>query len=254
MHAGVHPTAMTHIDYAGHRIEYGLRRSDRRRTIGIAVKPDGSVQAAAPRWASAEAVHAFVREKAGWILKHQLRLAASGASPVPQRQFAEGESLPLLGQDLALHYADPGVAVPPQAWREEGRLIIRGLPAEHTDEPARQAAVRQLLEAWYRGEAERYFAAVAATYSGQLGLDAPRISIGAAQRRWGSCNARGALRFNWRLLLAPEPLADYVAAHEVAHRIELNHSLGFWRLVAKLVPDFKTRERTLNSIAAALTL
>jgi predicted metal-dependent hydrolase len=246
---------MTHqLDYAGHWISYTIERR-RRRTIGLTVRPDASVVAVGPSWARTEEIHAYVRSKAPWILKHQLRLANSGGggSP-PARTFAAGEPLPYLGQLLPLRFSDTSAHVPPRATLEDGALLVYGIPAVHADEDLRQAAVRRLLENWYKQEALSYFNAACNRYAVGLGLPPAPVGISAAQRRWGSCNAQGKLRLNWRLMLAPPELADYVAAHEVAHRIELNHSLRFWRLVGKLMPDFKARERKLDEMGATLHL
>jgi predicted metal-dependent hydrolase len=243
------------VDYAGRRLEFDLRRSTRRRSVGLTIEPDGSLRVAAPLRMPLALIAAFVREKAAWVLKHQLRLASLAASRgVAERRFAEGEALPLLDEQLTLHYAAPHSGVPPQVWREGGRLCLRGIPAQHADEPARREAVRRALEGWYHAQAHEYFTGACARYARSLGLDPSRVSIGDAQRRWGSCSGRGSLRFTWRLLLAPQALADYVAAHEVAHRVELNHSLRFWRVVAKLMPDFKARERKLAEIGSTLVL
>jgi predicted metal-dependent hydrolase len=243
------------VEYAGRSIEFAIRRSARRRTIGLTVLPDSSLVAAAPPWASYAAIAGFVREKAAWALQHQLRLRSlHGAGSAAQREFAEGDSLPLLGLPLTLRYADPAQGIPPQVQRIGGELQLRGLPAAHPDEEQRRGAVRRALEEWYRREALVFFTARTAHYCAQLGLATPRVSIGAAERRWGSCSSRGSLRYNWRLLLGPEELADYVAAHEAAHLVELNHSLRFWRVVAQLLPDFRARERRLAEIGATLEL
>jgi predicted metal-dependent hydrolase len=253
--SGLQPASGGIVEYAGRRIGYTLRRSSRRRTVGLTIEPDGSLHVTAPLRLPLAPIEAFIREKAGWILKHQLRLASlAEARTIPERAFATGESLPLLDEQLTLQYLGPAHGVPPQAWRDGAVLYIRGIPADHPDEGARRAAVRRLLEGWYKLQAQGYFEAACARYAAQLGLAPSPVSIGAAQRRWGSCSSSGSLRFNWRLLLAPQALADYVAAHEVAHRIELNHSLRFWRVVAKLLPDFKARERRLAELSTRLQL
>lgn len=86
----------------------------------------------------------------------------------------------------------------------------------------------------------------AAYYAGLLGVDFARITIREQKTRWGSCSARGNLSFNWKLALMPPEILDYVVAHEVAHRVELNHSPRFWALVEQLVPDYRTRRRWLK--------
>jgi predicted metal-dependent hydrolase len=202
-------------------------------------------------------IHSYVREKAAWILKHRLRLQASAKyieEAQVRRCFAEGEMLLLLGESLRLNYRPPDSGVPPRVWREGEQLCITGLPAEHPDAAARQAAVRRVIEDWYKAQALAFFSSSSSSYAQQLGLAPPRVRIGSPRQRWGSCNSRGELRFNWRLLLGPRELADYVAAHEVAHILELNHSLRFWRVVARLLPDFKARERRLDELGPALVL
>jgi predicted metal-dependent hydrolase len=241
------------VSYAGQEIRFTLRRSTRRRTIGLTVRPDGAVSVAAPPWATLEQVLGYVRSKAGWVLRHQLRLA-SLAAPAARHSLAEGSRLPLLDGQLELRYSLPERPVPPHAVREGELLCIRGLPAADDADAAWRSAVVRVLEEWYRAEAQAFFTARAAHYAGELGLPAPRVGIGNPASRWGSCSSAGRLRFNWRLLLGPWRLADYVAAHEVAHLVELNHSLRFWRVVARLLPDYKARERELAALGPALEL
>jgi predicted metal-dependent hydrolase len=85
--------------------------------------------------------------------------------------------------------------------------------------------------------AKRDFADRARALAARLGKSVTRVGVRDPKSRWGSCSSRGALSFSWRLIFAPEPVIDYVVAHEVAHLVEMNHSPRFWRVVASLVPD-----------------
>lgn len=105
-----------------------------------------------------------------------------------------------------------------------------------------QVKLPQISEAEARAKAQAYFGRATAEMAGQLGLPAPAVKIATFRSQWGSCNRRkGLLKFSWRLALAPEAVAHYVAAHEVAHLVHPNHSKRFWQLVGQLDPPAPSR-------------
>jgi len=169
-----------------------------------------------PRYSERTAL-AFVAGHRGWIAA---RLAAM---PAPCR-FADGATVPLLGQPHRIrHVAGRGAPVTVA----DGEIRVCGDP---THLPRR---VRDHLIAL----AGRELAARARVLAARLGKSVTRVAVRDPKSRWGSCSATGALSFSWRLVLAPEPVLDYVVAHEVAHLVEMNHGPRFWRVVASLVAD-----------------
>ena len=115
-----------------------------------------------------------------------------------------------------------------------------------------EALVAELVGKWLRDEAWTFVAPQVTTYAGRLTAAAPTVRLSNARSEWGSCNARGEIRLNWRLVQLPPVLAEYVVAHEVAHLVELNHSPRFWALVESLLPGHAALQRELEDWTALL--
>ncbi len=113
---------------------------------------------------------------------------------------------------------------------------------------------REGLEKRYREAAKEYFPKRAAYYAQQLGVSYERIRIAEQKTRWGSCSSKGTLSFNWKLMLAPPKVLDYVVVHELCHLKEMNHSPQFWKLVEELMPDYKEYRKWLKENGSTLQL
>jgi len=210
---------------------YRLVRA-RRRTLGLFVEGEG-LEVRAPRHATLSDIEAFIREKERWI---------RGRLAEPRRVrfvWQAGARLPWLGRTvtLALRHGEIG------AWLSEDELRL-GL--------ADGSSLRERALEWIRGQAQEFFRERVAELSRPLGLRATGVGLSDAKTRWGSCGANGRVLLNWRLMLLPPHLIDYVAAHELAHVRELNHSRRFWAVVATLYPDHRSARRELNALARAL--
>ncbi len=218
----------------GSLIAYDVRRSDRARRVRVRVERDARVEVVLPRRAPAAAAERAVRELRPWI-ERQLAHAARQQAAVAAR----GDSLPYLGISLRLH-AEPGRA---QVTRRGDELLV---PAD--------AHARGALERWYRRMAREEISARLARACARSGLSYSRLTIRDQRTRWGSCSRAGTLSFNWRLLLAPEEVLDYVIWHEVCHLAVPDHSPRFWALVADHCPDHRERAAWLRTNAATLVL
>ncbi|MGC2411560.1 MAG: SprT family zinc-dependent metalloprotease [Stellaceae bacterium] len=176
------------------------------------------VELVLPSGVAAEHGLKFLAAQRGWIAA---RLEALPA-PVP---FAEGAIVPVLGVPHRIaRETDP--AAPPVAIRA-GEIRVRGDPA-HLARRVKDHLVRLA-----RAELTRR----ARCCAERIGRPITRVGVRDTKSRWGSCSAKGAISFSWRLVLMPEAVMDYVVAHEVAHLAEMNHGPRFWRLVRTLVPD-----------------
>ena len=133
-----------------------------------------------------------------------------------------------------------------QAWIVQKWFETERIRRQKAEQPPRDYEQNPALEAQYRKEARRRITERAAYFAEKMGVDYGRIAIKAAKTRWGSCSAQGNLNFHWKLILMPPAILDYVVVHELAHRIEMNHSPRFWAQVERILPDYRERRRWLK--------
>ncbi|MFH1189356.1 MAG: SprT family zinc-dependent metalloprotease [Candidatus Omnitrophota bacterium] len=157
------------------------------------------------------------------------------------KQFIEGERFLYLGNEYALNIV-PDIS---GKLLFEGRFMLneRYLPK-----------ARILFERWYKEEAFMLFTLRCKFYAGNMGVRYKNIDLSGAKRRWGSCHSNGNLRFNWRLVMAPGDIVDYVVVHELAHLVEPNHSSRFWAIVDKTYQDRREAKSWLNANHFRLSL
>jgi predicted metal-dependent hydrolase len=225
-------------------IEYPIRRSDRARRARINVSADG-VEVVVPRRMALRQVVPFVEEKRPWIERTLRRIReAEEAAAV---RLVDGGSVPYLGSSLLLSVrVEPG--------RVRSFVSMRGDVLEVFVGSRGVEAVRSALEAWYRRRARLEVAPRLDAACARAGVSYTRLSIRAQRTRWASCSSQGAMSFNWRLLLAPPEILDYVVEHEVAHLSVLDHSPRFWRLLGSRSPAYREHERWLRCNGPALRL
>ena len=220
-------------------LAYAIRASTRRRTLSLELRADGSLTVATPRGLSLATIRAFVESRRAWIEAKRALLAR----PAPLRVLPEhGARLPYLGSELVLD-----ISIAPSrraACRcDSGNLMI---------EVPHDSAIRPAIEAWYRREAARHYAARLAHFAPLVGRAARKLVIRAQRTRWGSCSARGTISLNWRLMQAPPEILDYVLVHELCHLLVPNHSPRFWAEVARVLPDWRRRRAQLRQFGRSL--
>lgn len=196
---------------------YTLRIQAATREVLLTMPPRGSLKEA----------RAFAEKHGGWIAARLGRLP----KPAP---FAHGTILPLRGVDHCIEHRGGRGTV----WVEIGDDGSRSLCVAG-DEAHAARRIRNFL----KREAKVDLDAASRAAAEKLGVKVRRVSIRDQSSRWGSCSTTGVLSYSWRLILAPPYVLDYLAAHEVAHLAEMNHSKRFWRLVDRICPDV-TRAKT----------
>lgn len=211
----------------GQEVLIAVKVSDRARSYRLTVPHSGPPVLTVPRhgkWADAQA---FLGRHNGW-LEQRLKRA------VPRVPFAEGARIPLRGVPH-LVTATGRLRGRVEVAHDAGAplLLVPGAPEHHA----------RRLEEWLKVEAHRDLSERSAIHAGTLGVVVRSVAMRSQATRWGSCSSTGRLNYNWRLILAPPFVLDYVAAHEVAHLVHMNHSVSFWRSVEQALPDM-SRGRT----------
>jgi predicted metal-dependent hydrolase len=195
---------------------YTLRVHSATREVLLTMPPRGSLKQA----------REFAEKHGGWIAARLERLP----EPAP---FAHGATLPLRGVDHRIEHR-PGARGTVWIEGDEERVLCVAGEVPH---------VPRRIKDFLKREAKADLEAASRQAAAQLGVAIKRVSIRDQSSRWGSCSTTGALSYSWRLILAPPFVLEYLAAHEVAHLIEMNHSRRFWRLVERICPHL-TRAKT----------
>ena len=206
---------------------YTLRVQSATREVVLTMPPRGSVKDA----------RAFAQKHGAWIVARLKRLP----QPAP---FRHGTILPLRGEPHRIEHRPNERGT---VWIELGddgsRVLCVAGEVPH---------VARRLRDYLKREAKRELEAASRRASDALGVKIKRVSIRDQSSRWGSCSTTGVLSYSWRLILAPPFVLDYLAAHEVAHLVEMNHSRAFWRVVARIYPNLARAKAWLDAHGAEL--
>jgi len=237
-------TAGTHkIILEGQTISYTVRRSPRARHIRLEISTKTGLTVVIPKSHRLVQVPDLLRSKKRWVLD-KLRKYGEVRLPSHQNELKTGDVIPYLGRNLEL-IVRINCAEPDSVHLEKNRIIV--------NLTSRNPRLNLALEGWYRRQAEKLIGQQVELLCSRLGVSYGRLTIRQAKTRWGSCSQKGNLNFNWRLIMAPEPIIDYIIIHELAHLKELNHTKRFWQLVAEYCPRWREHRRWLKDHEAKLS-
>lgn len=211
---------------------YAVQRQNRK-SLRMEFVGDQVLCVKAPHSLSDSEICRFLEKNAAWIRDSAERRAASAPTALQ-----DGTQLLWLGHTVTLSVTislrKPSVCL-------VGDKLTVNLYAHNP-----QHSLEFLLHRWYAQEAARVLTAKTAQWCTAMGTNVNRIAVKELKTRWGSCSARGNVNYNWRIVMAPEAIVDYLVVHELAHRFELNHSAAFWARVAAHCPDYRDRRRWLK--------
>jgi len=219
-----------------HAVSYTVKRSYRAKYVRLEVRAKTGLTVVIPGSYNTDDMPALLKKKERWILDKLAEYGKTQSVDV-EKKLRSGDSIPYLGRHLkVVERHNPGTPVSVRL--EKDRLLV--------NLGSQNGRLNLVLEWWYRQQAERLIKKRADELCPRLGVTYGRLSIRRAKTRWGSCSQKGNLNFNWKLLMVPEPVIDYVIIHELAHLKEMNHSKNFWKLVAEHCPKWRNHRKWLK--------
>jgi predicted metal-dependent hydrolase len=226
----------------GQTISYIVKRSANAKYVRLEVRSRTNLTVVIPNSYDARYIPDLLEAKREWILSKLAKYGRFQSHRI-ENGLESGDTLPYLGQDLEVlkrqdHGSDDSVRL------QQNKLIV-----VLREENGRLDLV---LERWYRMQAAELIRGKVEKASARFGLTYNRIIIRSQKTRWGSCSRKGNLSFNWKLIMAPEPIIDYVIIHELAHLKEMNHTKRFWGLVAEHCPRWRKYRKWLRDHGAEL--
>ncbi|MGC2047189.1 MAG: SprT family zinc-dependent metalloprotease [Gallionella sp.] len=221
----------------GKHITYTLKRSTKRRSIGLHIDERGLI-VSVPMRSSEKWLHSVLQEKARWVVKS---LDGWRQANIPaETRWADGETIPYLGELLSLRVV-PSLFVTP-TYRKDKQLWVY---VNNSSEPA---CIEEAACNWYRHEAKRLFLERVEYYAPMMNVSPSAVKLSSAKTQWGCCTAEGVVRLNLQLIKLPLRLIDYVVVHELAHLREMNHSTKFWDVVEMACADYVGLRNELKRI------
>jgi predicted metal-dependent hydrolase len=224
------------IRFGDRAVPYVVKRSLVARQVRFEIKSGRGLTVILPRRCNLDAVDEMLESKRRWILEKMDRFAEP-VRAARNRRLRFGDAVPYLGQEVQVVSCQEIASV--ESVELQGQTLMVHWGQERLE-------LAPLLERWYRDQAASILKHKAGEFARALGVTYARFSIRAQRTRWASCSHRGTLSFNWRLIMAPEPVVDYVVIHEVAHLKEMNHTRRFWGLVAERCPSWREQKKWLD--------
>ncbi|MFH0982626.1 MAG: SprT family zinc-dependent metalloprotease [Planctomycetota bacterium] len=230
------------IQFGGTTIWYEVIRRRGRKSVSIVIDPDDGVLVIAPKQAAAEYLAGVVERRANWIVT-KLAEVNSVALPI-ERDFVNGERYHYLGRQFELRLVKAERDSTPVVRLTAGRFTVTADVGR--GDGRRRRVVRSALVEWYREHALVRLGDRVECFADRLGLTPGKLLIRQPHKRWASCDRDGNLRFNWRIIMAPMLLVDYVVAHELCHLKHPDHSPAYWRMLRAVMPTFEHRRERLR--------
>ena len=223
-----------------------VKRTERKKSIALSIR-NGTVVVLTPQHTSNQEIQKLITANTDWLRTKLAKHAETKRRT--ERAFVDGERFLYLGEEYPLQVFEGRKAL---------AELINGcfnVYARRTQIPERRArSIRAAFLRWYKSEAETVITKRVSFYGSIIGRSPNRIYFRDYKSMWGKCDAEGNITFNWKLVMAPEPILDYVVVHEMSHLHHLNHSAVFWQCVENVLTDYKARRKWLKENGGLLSI
>jgi len=228
----------------GQTITYTVKRSLKAKRVRLEVRRQTGLTVVVPHSYKIGQLPRLLQSKERWISGHLARCSHLQWLSA-EKELSSGDTVPYLGRHLELAKRENPTGVSSVTLDGNTLAVSPGL--------FKNGILELALERWYRTEAAKLVDERADKLSSQMGINYKRIVIRSQKTRWASCSHKKNLSFNWKLIMAPEPVIDYVIIHELTHLKEMNHSKRFWELVTQYCPRWREHKKWLKQHEADLT-
>lgn len=236
---------MNIISLANQQITYYVTYQKNRKSLQLKIHSNTHLEVTAPDKFPLPRIEKILQQKALWITKHLLHFQAVAENPV-NKAITDGASIFYLGvaHKLVFNVAEnPKLAI----YAKDHQIFIPFFATQHTP-----SSLESLLKKWYWHQAQELLIAKTTYWSQQIKVDPKQIRIKEQKTRWGSCSSRGNINYNWRIIMAPPEVIDYLVIHELCHLPIPNHSSDFWQEVARFSPHFQQHRHWLKTNGSLL--
>ena len=214
-----------------------ITRTKRKKTISILIK-DGNVEVKAPFNLNQNEIDAFILKKEKWI-KNKILLQKK-IKQLPKKKFINGEVFKFLGKDLILKI---NISDAKKTYIKNDYICLD----LKNNTKINKEKIKKELELFYRSFSEKILKEKTLIESKKMNLKVKGIKVRSYKNRWGSCSSNGDISYNWKLIMAPDKIINYVIIHELCHLIYFNHSKDYWREVRKKLPNYRESQEWLKS-------
>ena len=221
--------------------KYQIIKRPRRRTVSISVKPDCSVRLLVPANLPEKKIIELIKQKSSWV-ESKIAYFQELQKCYKEKKYVSGECFKYLGRSYRLKIVQNDENKDVKLMNGEFNIPM---PSGLQEGEQTLLTIRR-LSTWYQNHALIRLEEKVRRYSAEVGLSPTSVGVKGYKSRWGTCHLDGRIYFNWRIIIAPHSVVDYLVVHELCHLVHHNHSKRYWKQVETILPDYSEREEWLK--------